>query len=158
MACIHARRLKREMFRGTSAAVRNQGFLNIWQPRWSFCSFPNSHSSHVEVQINSFSPGKLKGVSALIMLAIDDVKNFWKIFLKLYISSLMFIQNMKWAKSILVVMRTGGPTPSFPKQLLSRLTPPYFHTTEAQMSQHWRTCPTCLLSDVTSDGLASGKP
>lgn len=74
MASIHTRKLKCEMCRGTSPAIRNQ----------SFCPFPDRHSSHMKVQINNFSSGKLKGMSALTMLAIDNLKNFWKIFLKLY--------------------------------------------------------------------------
>lgn len=38
----------------------------------------------MKVQINNVSSGKLKGMSALTMLAVDNLKNFWKIFLKLY--------------------------------------------------------------------------
>lgn len=48
----------------------------------------------------------------------------------------MFDKHMKWAKYTPVMLR-GGSTPSFPEERLSRLTPPYVHSAEAQMSQQF---------------------
>lgn len=46
----------------------------------------------------------------------------------------MFEEHMKWAKYTPLMLRRDS-TPSFPEERLSRLTPPYFHSAEAQTSQ-----------------------
>lgn len=126
--------------RCAGAQAQQSEIRDFWtseSPDEVFALSPTTRFLIWNAQINYFSPGKLKHTSALTMLAIDNLNKIWKIFSKLYISSFMFKQNMKWAKYMPVTMRRGGSTPRFPEGLLSRLTPPYFHRAQAQMSQHF---------------------
>ena len=93
-----------------------------------------------------------KGMSALAMLAIDNLKNFWKIFLKLYMSSFMFKQT--WNEPSTSQWWWEG------EDLLLHSQKSYFqdwrhHTTVLKLK-----CRSTLLEVTTSDSksLASGKP
>lgn len=58
-------------------------------------------------------------------------------YLKLYISSSFYVWKVhEWDKYTPVMLR-GGSTPSFTEETLSRRTPPYFHSAEAQMYQQF---------------------
>lgn len=77
MACIHARRLKHEMCKGTKA--QQSGIGDFWTSDSPDEAFALSLTATVlvqNVQINNFSPGNLKGMSALTMLAINNLKKF----------------------------------------------------------------------------------
>lgn len=111
-----------------SPAVRIWGFLDIWEPWWSFCSFPASHFSHMKVQINFPLRGKLS--QSLITWKTPEIS----ICSSTSALPSMFEKHMKWAKYTPLMLR-GGSTPSFPEERLSRLTPPYFYSAEAQTSQ-----------------------